>query len=254
MKKNKVRLAITGITGKMGTAILNIINQNNLNIILNGVIDIKNHIKTIKYGSTQLNIKSNIYDIIHDFDVLVDFTNPEASLQYVQICQKYKKKIVIGTTGFNHDEKKQIVKASNDISILWSANFSQGINIINKLLQNITQILCENFQSNVDIDIIEKHHKHKIDSPSGTALFMKNIILTKYHQYHMTKNINCHSIRAGDYSGEHQIIFSFAGEQIEFIHKTVNRIPFAKGVLQAAIWLSHVNKNGIYSMNDVLGL
>ncbi|QJC29813.1 4-hydroxy-tetrahydrodipicolinate reductase [Enterobacteriaceae endosymbiont of Plateumaris sericea] len=256
---NKIRLAISGINGRMGKTLLQIINQNKYNFTLNAVLESKKSLKIntkIKYISENilynLHIKDNIIDIINDFDTLIDFTNPKSTLKYVNICNQYNKNIVIGTTGFSEKEKITIQKLSNNIGIVMSSNFSTGINVIFTILKNISKIF--NQQNNIlDIDIIEKHHKNKIDCPSGTAISMKNIIL-KFLNHKKFQKINCHSIRAGDIYGEHEIIFSSIGEQIKLIHKASNRIPFAKGAIQAAIWISNFNKKGIYDMCDVLGL
>ncbi|QJC37188.1 4-hydroxy-tetrahydrodipicolinate reductase [Enterobacteriaceae endosymbiont of Donacia thalassina] len=258
MKKNQIRLAITGINGRMGKNILKVLNTETINnILLNGVIESKSSLKKkdkILYKSNILNIKSNLIDIIEQFDILIDFTNPKTTLENINICNQYKKKIVIGTTGFTTQQKLIIKKISKNIAVILSSNFSQGINILLKIIENMIKILCQNKQiNNVDIDIIEKHHKKKIDFPSGTALSLKEIILQTYKKFNMIKKVTCHSIRAADLYGEHSILFSFIGEQIELIHKASNRIPFAKGAIEAAIWINN-KKTGIYNMNDVLGI
>ncbi|QJC30262.1 4-hydroxy-tetrahydrodipicolinate reductase [Enterobacteriaceae endosymbiont of Neohaemonia nigricornis] len=254
MEKQQIRLAIAGILGRMGQTLLKVLNNNNIPCVLTSVLDKTKYNNHIKYFNKKIKITSNILDIINDFDVLIDFTNTISTMEYLKICQQYNKKIVIGTTGFNKNEKQHIINASKKISVVWSANFSIGINIINKLLDNISKMICDNNQNNVDINIIEKHHKFKIDSPSGTALYMKNILLKNLHTKYYMKDINCYSIRAGDYYGEHQIIFSFLGENIEIIHQASDRTPFAKGALKSAIWLFNINKNGLYNMDDVLGI
>ncbi|QJC35553.1 4-hydroxy-tetrahydrodipicolinate reductase [Enterobacteriaceae endosymbiont of Donacia sparganii] len=258
MKNNQIRLAITGINGRMGKNILKILNKKKTNnILLNGVIEHKDSLKKnnkILYKSNFLDIKSNIIDIIDKFDILIDFTNPCSTIKYINICKKYKKKIIIGTTGFTEQQKLIIKEMSKNIAIILSSNFSLGINILLKILENITEILCKNQQiNNLDVDIIEKHHKNKVDSPSGTALSLRNTILQTYKKYNFIKKIKCHSIRAADIYGEHNILFSFIGEQLELIHKASNRIPFAIGAIKAAIWINN-KKKGIYNMHDVLGI
>ncbi|QJC35148.1 4-hydroxy-tetrahydrodipicolinate reductase [Enterobacteriaceae endosymbiont of Donacia proxima] len=256
MNKNQIRLAIAGINGRMGKSILKLLNmQIDKNILLNGVIETKSSLKERKkifYKSNFLNIKSNIIDIIDDFDVLIDFTNPKSTIENLNICKSYNKKIVIGTTGFNIQQKLIIEKISKKIAIVLSANFSLGINILLKILENITKIFCKNkLENKVDINIIEKHHKNKKDAPSGTALSLKNIIIQIYKKYNFMKEIKCHSIRAADLYGEHNILFSFIGEQIELIHKASNRRAFSEGAIKAAIWL-YTKKTGIYNMSHVL--
>ncbi|QJC38413.1 4-hydroxy-tetrahydrodipicolinate reductase [Enterobacteriaceae endosymbiont of Donacia fulgens] len=258
MKDNKIHLAIAGINGRMGKNILKVLNTNKINnILLNGVTEHKLSLKNknkILYKSNFLNIESNLINIKDQFDILIDFTNPKTTLENVNFCKKYKKKIVIGTTGFTEQQKLIIKKISKDIAIVLSSNFSQGINFLLKIIENFTKILCKNKEINyLDIDIIEKHHKKKKDFPSGTALSLKDIITYTYKKFNITKKVKCHSIRAADLYGEHNILFSFIGEQIELIHKASNRIPFAKGAINAAIWLNN-KKTGIYNMHDVLGI
>ncbi|QJC36367.1 4-hydroxy-tetrahydrodipicolinate reductase [Enterobacteriaceae endosymbiont of Donacia simplex] len=256
MKNNQIRLAVSGINGRMGQNILRVLNKEKTNnILLNGVTESETSLKNVNkilYKSNFLDIKSNIIDIIDRFDILIDFTNPQTTLKNINICEKYNKKIVIGTTGFTQKQKLIIRKISKNIAVILSSNFSQGINILSKIIENIITILCKNKQiNNLDIDIIEKHHKKKIDLPSGTALSLQNTIIQTYKKFNILKKITCHSIRAADLYGEHNILFSFIGEQIELIHKASNRIPFAKGAIKAAIWLNN-KKSGIYNMNDVL--
>ncbi|QJC33557.1 4-hydroxy-tetrahydrodipicolinate reductase [Enterobacteriaceae endosymbiont of Donacia provostii] len=256
MNKNYIRLAIAGINGRMGKSILEILNNKvTKNISLNGVIEKLSNLKkkkTIIYKSNTLNIKSNLIDIINDFDVLIDFTNPESTMKNLNICKIYNKKIIIGTTGFNKKQKSIIKETSKNISIILSSNFSLGINILLQILEKITKIICKNnLKNSMDIDIIEKHHKNKIDSPSGTALSLKNIIIRTYKKFNILKNIKCHSIRASDLYGEHSILFSFIGEQIELIHNVSNRKPFAEGSIKAAIWI-YKKPAGMYNMKHVL--
>ncbi|QJC32751.1 4-hydroxy-tetrahydrodipicolinate reductase [Enterobacteriaceae endosymbiont of Donacia semicuprea] len=258
MKNNQIRLAIAGINGRMGKNILTVLNtENENNILLNCILEKKkkilNNLDKILYKSHLLKINYNIIDVIDKFDVLIDFTNPFSTMENINICKKYNKKIVIGTTGFTKEQKIIITKISKKIAVILSSNFSQGINILFKIIENITKIFCKNKQKNLDIDIIEKHHKNKIDFPSGTALSIGDIILKIFKKNNIVKKINFHSIRAADLYGEHNILFSFIGEQIELTHKVSNRISFAKGAIQAAIWISNKNK-GIYSMHDVLGI
>ncbi|QJC34777.1 4-hydroxy-tetrahydrodipicolinate reductase [Enterobacteriaceae endosymbiont of Donacia piscatrix] len=256
MNKNQIRLAVAGINGRMGKNILKILNtQIRKNVLLNGAIETKSSLKKrnkIFYKSNFLKIKSNLIDIIDYFDILIDFTNPKSTIEHLHICKSYNKKIVIGTTGFSIQQKLIIEKISKNIAIILSSNFSLGINILLKILENITEIFCKNkLENKIDIDIIEKHHKNKIDTPSGTALSLKNVIIQIYKKYNFMKEVKCHSIRAADLYGEHNVLFSFFGEQIELIHKVSNRHSFAEGSIKAAIWL-YTKKTGIYTMNHVL--
>ncbi|QJC31939.1 4-hydroxy-tetrahydrodipicolinate reductase [Enterobacteriaceae endosymbiont of Donacia versicolorea] len=255
MKNNQIRLAISGINGRMGQSILKVLNnEEQNNILLSCLLEKKtklNLLNKILYKSNFIKIDYNIMNIINKFDVLIDFTNPYSTIKNINICKKYNKKIVIGTTGFNNEQKIIIKEISKKIAVVLSSNFSQGINILFKIIENITEIFCKNKQKDLDIDIIEKHHKNKVDLPSGTALSIKDIILHVLKKNNVIKKINFHSIRAADLYGEHNILFSFIGEQIELTHKASNRISFAKGAIQAAIWISNKQK-GIYNMQDIL--
>lgn len=206
---------------------------------------------------------NEIKNIIDKFDVLIDFTAPDNTIKNVLFCKENKKFIVIGTTGFNKKEKNKIMQASLDIGIVLSPNFSIGINLIKKLIQKTTTIIGKK----TDIDIIDIHHRNKLDAPSGTAIDIgeliakiMNIDLEKNSIY-LKKGINKKRnknkigfsiIRTGNVFGEHSVIFTDENEQIEIKHKAFNRMPFAYGALNAAKWLLKNKKNGLYNMQDIL--
>lgn len=199
----------------------------------------------------------------HDkFDVLVDFTSPDGTFYYLDFCRKYKKSMVIGTTGITESNKEKINIASTEIAIVMAANFSLGVTVLIKLLEEVTRVMG----NHTDIEITEAHHKYKTDIPSGTALAMaetmasalgkdlKDCITYPYGNnigQRRSGNIGFTSIRAGDIVGEHTALFIGEGERLEITHKASNRMIFSRGALRAASWLND-KPAGLYSMLDVL--
>jgi 4-hydroxy-tetrahydrodipicolinate reductase len=215
-------------------------------------------------GESKVKISGSLADVIDDFDVLVDFTRPEPSLACLELCRTHGKKMVIGTTGFSDDEKKRIQKAAKEIGIMFAPNMSVGVNLCFKLLDIAARVLGDD----VDIEIIEAHHRHKVDAPSGTALRMGEVVANALNRDLAThavygregntgernrKTIGFETIRAGDIVGEHTVMFADIGERIEITHKASSRMTFAKGAMRAAEWLNH-QAAGLYDMQDVLGL
>lgn len=202
--------------------------------------------------------------IERDFDVLIDFTRPEPCLQHLAWCQRNHKKMIIGTTGFSEEEKQLIIQAAETMAIVAAPNMSVGVNLSLKLLEMAASVLGDE----MDIEIIEAHHRHKIDAPSGTALRMGEVIADTLGRDLKTcavygregiigerdaKTIGFETIRAGDIVGEHTVMFAGIGECIEITHKASSRMTFAKGAICAAKWLKN-KQNGLYDMSDVLGL
>jgi len=199
-----------------------------------------------------------------DFDVLIDFTHPTVTSKHIDYCVEHNKKMVIGTTGFDEEGLAQLKKASEKIAIMFAPNMSVGVNLCLKLLQTAAKILGDD----VDIEIIEAHHRHKVDAPSGTAKIMGEVIAETlgrdlsecavYGREGQTgerdrKTIGFETIRAGDIVGEHTVMFADIGERIEITHKASSRMTFAKGATRAANWLGD-KPAGLYSMSDVLGI
>jgi 4-hydroxy-tetrahydrodipicolinate reductase len=211
-----------------------------------------------------LQIADNLLDVIDSFDVLIDFTRPEATLNYLKVCQQAGKKMVIGTTGFTDAQKAEIAEAAQDIAIILAPNFSVGVNLSLKLLEMTAKVMGDY----TDIEIIEAHHRHKVDAPSGTALRMGEVVASAlgrdlkdcaiYGREGNTgerdrKTIGFSTIRAGDIVGDHTVMFADEGERVEITHKATSRMTFANGAVRAAIWLAD-KENGLYDMQDVLGL
>jgi len=208
-------------------------------------------------GTLGIKVVDDLAAFIDQFDVLIDFTRPEASMAYIELCRQAGKKMVIGTTGYSDQQKSVINDAARDIAIVLAPNMSVGVNLAAKVMGDTT-----------DIEIIEAHHRHKIDAPSGTALRMGEVIANTlgrdlkdcaiYGREGVTgqrdrKTIGFSTIRAGDIVGEHTVMFVDEGERLEITHKASSRMTFANGAVRAAVWLQS-KKNGLYDMQDVLGL
>ncbi|BBL76101.1 4-hydroxy-tetrahydrodipicolinate reductase [Methylomagnum ishizawai] len=201
---------------------------------------------------------------IDGIDVLIDFTRPESSLAALALCQAHGKRLVIGTTGFGPEQKTTIEQAAQTIPIMLAPNMSVGVNLCLKLLEIAAKIIGDH----TDIEIIEAHHRHKVDAPSGTALRMGEVVAAalgrdlKQCAVHGReghtgardpKSIGFSVIRAGDIVGEHTVMFADEGERVEITHNASSRATFAKGAMRAALWLAETPA-GLYDMQDVLGL
>jgi 4-hydroxy-tetrahydrodipicolinate reductase len=198
------------------------------------------------------------------FDVLIDFTHPLVTLKNLEICRQAGKAMVIGTTGFSPAEKQLLADAGQQIPIVFAANFSVGVNLCLKLLDTAARVLGDE----VDIEIIEAHHRHKVDAPSGTALRMGEVVaaalgrdlhkVAVYGREGQTgarprETIGFATVRAGDVVGDHTVLFAADGERVEITHKASSRMTFARGAVRAALWLQD-RQPGLYDMQDVLGL
>ncbi len=241
------KIAITGSNGRMGRALIRAVKLN----------------PNVSQGSI-LNRGDDIKQVLKDFDVLIDFTRPEATLDALSICQSAGKAMVIGTTGFSDDALKVINQASSDIPIVFAPNMSVGVNLTLKLLETTAKVIG----TDSNIEIVEAHHRHKVDAPSGTALKMGEVIanalgrdLSECAVYGREgteeprdrQTIGFSSIRGGDVVGEHSVTFFMEGERVEITHKASSRMTYANGAVKASQWLTN-QANGLYSMQDVLDL
>lgn len=215
-------------------------------------------------GSLGVKVAGDIDSIVDQFDVMIDFTTVDSTLNHIEICKQNNKKLVIGTTGFNAEQKKIIEDAAQDIAIVFAPNMSVGVNLCLKLLQTAAAIMGDD----ADIEVIEAHHRHKVDAPSGTALRMGEVVADTlgrnldecavYGREGQTgardpKTIGFETIRAGDIVGDHTVMFATEGERVEITHKASSRMTFARGAVRAAKWLQN-NDKGLFDMQDVLGL
>jgi 4-hydroxy-tetrahydrodipicolinate reductase len=241
------KIAINGSNGRMGKALIEAVKLN----------------PNVSEGSI-LKRGDDIKRVLKDFDVLIDFTRPEATLDALSICQSAGKAMVIGTTGFSDDALKVIDQASSDIPIVFAPNMSIGVNLTLKLLETTAKVIG----ADSNIEIVEAHHRHKVDAPSGTALKMGEVIanalgrdLSDCAVYGREgkegprdrQTIGFSSIRGGDVVGEHTVTFFMEGERVEITHKASSRMTYANGAVKACQWLTN-QPNGLYSMQDVLDL
>ncbi|MFP3019369.1 MAG: 4-hydroxy-tetrahydrodipicolinate reductase [Arsenophonus sp.] len=270
MTNLNVRVAIVGAGGRMGRELIKAVSERN-DIILGAVLERKGSSivgidagELVGIGFLNIIICDDLINVLDKFDILIDFTRPKGTQYYLSVCKKYSKAMIIGTTGFNQIEQKSIEEAAKTIPIVLSENFSVGINLVLKLLEKTAKVIGKYS----DIEIIEAHHRYKIDAPSGTALAMGDIIAKsigcdlRNHAIYDRKgiigerknnSIGFATIRAGDIVGEHTAIFVDIGERIEITHKASSRITFANGALKACLWLNG-KICGLYSMKDVLNL
>lgn len=215
-------------------------------------------------GKKNVTIVGNLMDAINDFDVLIDFTSPTSTLDNAKICAENNKGLVVGTTGFSAEQKTALLAYQHTIPLCIAANFSTGVNVCLKLLATAAKTLGEDY----DIEIVEAHHRHKVDAPSGTALRMGEVIaetlnrdLNKVAVYgregqtgaRKRETIGFATVRGGDVVGDHTVMFMADGERIEITHKASSRMSFARGAVRAAVWLNG-QKKGLFDMQDVLGL
>ena len=215
-------------------------------------------------ASCGVKITDDVESALKSCDAIIDFTRPEGTLHHVMVCRKLGVKPVIGTTGFDDAGKKTIADASKDIAIAMAPNFSVGVNVTFKLLETAAKSLNKGY----DIEIIEEHHRLKIDAPSGTALRMGEVVAQTtgrdlkqcaiYGREGVTgerkdDTIGFSTIRGGDLVGDHTVMFIGMGERVEITHRSSSRANYASGALRAAQWVM-AKPSGLYDMFDVLGL
>ncbi len=263
------RIAILGAAGRMGRMLVQAV-QDNADAELTAAIE---HPESSLLGADVGELagagKLDVpviaaLDEGADFDVLVDFTRPDPSMVALEFCKGSNRRMVIGTTGFSDEQRRSISDAGNHIPIVMAANYSVGVNLSLKLLELAARTLGDT----VDIEIIEAHHRHKVDAPSGTALAMGEAVAAAlgrelknsavYGREGHTgerdrETIGFATIRAGDIVGEHTVMFAAEGERVEITHKASSRMTFAAGAIRAAVWLNSQSA-GMYDMQDVLGL
>ena len=263
------KIAIAGSSGRMGRTLLEAVTQTP-DMQLAAALEREDSPYLHKDAGELIGSNCGIA-IVSDFnntllscDYLIDFTRPQGTLAHLDVCRKAGVKMVIGTTGFSQEEKALLKEASRDIAIVFAPNMSVGVNVTFKLLELAAKVLNEGY----DIEIIEAHHRHKIDAPSGTALRMGEVIadslkrdLSKVAVYgregvtgeRNPETIGFATIRAGDIVGDHTALFAGIGERIEISHKASSRMTFAMGALRAVRFLAN-QRSGLYDMQDVLGL
>lgn len=264
------RIAITGAAGRMGKNLIQAVVETEGLVLAAAVINPRSSLvgadvgELAGVGKIGVHAVGQLEQVVDDFDVLIDFTTIELTLHNIQVCRQHGKKIVIGTTGFSDTQKTTIVEAGEHTAVVFAPNMSVGVNLCFKLLDLAARVLGDDY----DVEVIEAHHRHKVDSPSGTALRLGEVVadalgrdLNECAVYgrqgqigpRSTKEIGFETIRAGDVVGEHTVLFATEGERVEITHKASSRMTFAKGAVRAAVWLRD-HPRGLFDMQDVLGL
>ncbi|MFV2030325.1 4-hydroxy-tetrahydrodipicolinate reductase [Neisseria sp. S1] len=265
----QLKIAIAGANGRMGRVLIEAVSKHP-DTVLSGALE---HTASEALGldagyaigiKTGVAISSDVDAVLAVSDVLIDFTRPEPTLGHLQKCVQHGVKMIIGTTGFDDAGKAAIAAAAEKTAIVFAANFSVGVNLTFHVLDTVARVLNEGY----DIEIIEGHHRHKVDAPSGTALRMGEVVAAAlgrdlkecavYGREGHTgprdpSTIGFATVRAGDIVGDHTALFATDGERVEITHKASSRMTFASGAVRAAVWLRAHDK-GLFDMQDVLGL
>lgn len=264
------RIAITGAAGRMGRVLIEAV-RNADDAELGAVIVLADDpLAGVDAGAIAglgitLNVvaATSVEAVLNQFDVLIDFTAPAATMANIELCRKAGKSIVIGTTGLSDEQKAEMNVAAADMGIVFAPNYSVGVNLCLNLLRMAASVMGEDS----DIEVVEMHHRHKVDAPSGTALRMGEVVAETlgwdlkevavygregYTGARPQKQIGFETIRGGDVVGDHTVMFATEGERVEVTHKAQSRMTFAKGAVRAAKWVS-TQPNGLYDMQDVLG-
>ena len=266
----KTRVAVVGAAGRMGKSLIEAVTQAE-GLELGAATEHPGSSlvgadagELAGVGRLGISLVDDLASVIDQFDAVIDFTRPEATLKHLEICRQAGKKMVIGTTGFDSEQKQQIAAAAEQIAIVFAPNMSVGVNLCFKLLDTAARVMGEDS----DIEIIEAHHRHKVDAPSGTALRMGEVVadalgrdLREVAVYGRegiigerdARTIGFETIRAGDVIGEHTVWFAAEGERVEIAVKSSSRMTYAYGSARAIAWLQD-KKLGLFDMQDVLGL
>ncbi len=263
-----IKIAIAGSNGRMGRMLIEAVSNSTdtqLTVALDRVgSEAIGQDATAYLGQNSGVLITDQLSALKDADILIDFTRPEGTLEHLKICQQLGVKMVIGTTGFDAASRALIHNASKNIAIVSAYNMSIGVNLVFKLLEVAASVL----QQGYDAEIVEMHHKHKVDAPSGTAIAMGEAIAKAWDQPlndiatwsregitgpREDGKIGFAALRGGDVIGDHTAIFAGDGERIEITHKASNRTIYAQGSLRAARFLTQ-HQIGHYDMQEVLGL
>lgn len=265
-----INVGVIGAGGRMGRMLIEAV-QDNPNTTLSAAIERQGSSlvgadagEVAAIGILEVKVVDDLVAVIDNIDVLIDFSLPDATEQNMQTCAEHKVAMVIGTTGFNEQQEQVLFEASKHIPIVYAGNYSTGVNLSLKLLA----MAAKAFGNDADVEIIEAHHKHKIDAPSGTAYMMAEAVaeargqnlkeVAIYGREGQTGErkkgtIGIHAVRGGEIVGDHTVMFIADGEVVEITHRARARMTFAAGAVRAATWIIQQDK-GQYNMQDVLGL
>ena len=268
--KKMINVGVIGAGGRMGRMLIEAI-QDNPQTILTAAIERQGSSlvgadagEVAAVGRLDVQIVDDLRSVINKIDVLIDFSLPVATEQNMQVCAEHNVAMVIGTTGFNEQQEQVLAKASEQVAIVYAGNYSTGVNLSLKLLG----MAAKAFGTDADVEVIEAHHKHKIDAPSGTAYMMAEAVaeargqnlkdVAVYGREGQTGEreagtIGIHAIRGGEIIGDHTVMFIADGEVVEITHRARARMTFAAGAVRAATWIVQQSA-GQYNMQDVLGL
>ena len=265
-----INVGVIGAGGRMGRMLIEAV-QNNPQTTLKAAIERQGSSlvgadagEVAAIGHLSVQIVDDLAAVISDIDVLIDFSLPDATEKNMQVCAEHNVAMVIGTTGFNEQQEQVLAKASEKITIVYAGNYSTGVNLSLKLLG----MAAKAFGNDADVEIIEAHHKHKIDAPSGTAYMMAEAVAEARGQNlkdvaiygregqtgeRESGTIGIHAVRGGEIVGDHTVMFIADGEVVEITHRARARMTFAAGAVRAATWVVE-QEVGQYNMQDVLGL
>jgi 4-hydroxy-tetrahydrodipicolinate reductase len=260
------RIAIAGVGGRMGQALVRAV-ADHPQARLGAASEREGSAlvgQSLAADDASVRVVADLSDALDAFDVLIDFTRPEATVGHAALCRARGKRLVVGTTGLEAGQEAELRAAAAVVPVVYAPNMSVGVNLTFKLVELAAQVLGDT----VDIEIVEAHHRHKVDAPSGTALRLGRIVADTlgrdletdaiYGREGRTgarerRTIGFATIRAGDIVGEHTTLFAADGERLEITHRASSRTTFASGAVRAAVWL-HDQPPGLYDMQDVLGL
>lgn len=265
-----LRIAITGAAGRMGKTLIEAVGLTE-GLALTAAIERPDSSlvgvdagELAATGKSGVSLTGDLSAVIDKFDVLIDFSAPQATLANASVCGQAGKKMVIGTTGLDAGQKQQLATAAQKTAIMFAPNMSVGVNLCFSLLGTAARILGDD----ADIEIYEAHHRHKVDAPSGTALRMGEVVADALNRdlkdcavygregqtgAREANTIGFATVRAGDIVGDHTVMFAAEGERVEITHKASSRMSFARGAMRAAKWIAG-QERGLYDMQDVLGL
>lgn len=264
------RIAVTGAAGRMGKVLIEAIDDADDLTLGAAIVHPESSLigadagEMAGIGKNGVRLAGHVSDVKDAFDVLIDFTFPDLTLENLAFCAEHGKAVIVGTTGLTDAEKEQVAMAAEKTPVIFAPNMSVGVNVVLNLLKTAAEVLGDDY----DVEIIETHHRHKKDAPSGTALRMGEAVAEAlgrdlkecavfgregFTGERSQKEIGFETIRAGDVVGDHTVLFATMGERIEITHKASSRMTFAQGAVRAARWLQG-RPAGLYDMQDVLSL
>lgn len=270
VSKKVINVGVIGAGGRMGRMLIEAVNDNPQTTLKAAIERQGSSLvgadagEVAAIGPLNVQIIDDLKAVVNDIDVLIDFSLPDATEKNMQLCAEHNVAMVIGTTGFNEQQEQVLAKASERIAIVYAGNYSTGVNLSLKLLE----MAAKAFGNDADVEVIEAHHKHKIDAPSGTAYMMAEAVaeargqnlkdVAVYGREGQTGEreagtIGIHAIRGGEIIGDHTVMFIADGEVVEITHRARARMTFAAGAVRAATWIIQ-QEVGQYNMQDVLGL